>query len=173
MSSEIKMSTDTNIPTEIVLVDFSNPKHRQDLPDMLDMYARDPMGGGTPLAADVKARLPDELATKSFYIGFLAYQGQQPVAFANCFEGFSTFACKPLLNIHDFAVHPDVRGTGVSQQLMQAIADHARSTGCCKLTLEVLSGNKPAFNAYQKFGFALYQLDASAGSAQFMECKLS
>jgi hypothetical protein len=41
--------------------------------------------------------------------------------------------------------------------------------GCCKLTLEVLSGNTTAQTSYQRFGFAQYQLDPAAGQALFMQ----
>ncbi|XOV80204.1 MAG: GNAT family N-acetyltransferase [Aestuariibacter sp.] len=159
--------------TEIVIVDFNNPLHCRDLPEMLDSYACDPMGGGTPLAEKIKAQLMTELSKLPYYVGFLVYQNDKPVAFANCFMGFSTFACKALLNIHDFAVLPEHRGQGLSQMLMKAIAAKAKELGCCKLTLEVLSGNASAINAYKKFGFTLYQLDEKAGTAQFMECSLS
>ena len=36
----------------------------------------------------------------------------KPVGLATTFEGFSTFAAKPLINIHDIAVLPDYRGRG-------------------------------------------------------------
>ena len=38
-------------------VNYLDPTDRLALLSVLDMYARDPMGGGEPLAADVKARL--------------------------------------------------------------------------------------------------------------------
>lgn len=157
---------------KITIIDFKNAKHRHDLVFLLDSYASDPMGGGEPLAVEKKAQLTDELAKLPHYIGFIAYDGDTPVALANCFMGFSTFACRPLINIHDFVVVDEFRGKGVSQQLMASIAEKAKSLDCCKITLEVLSGNQIAINAYEKFGFSLYQLDESAGTAQFMECKL-
>ena len=46
---------------------------------------------------------------------------------------------------------------------------HARERGCCKLTLEVLTGNQVALNSYVRFGFANYQLDPSAGQAMLMQ----
>jgi ribosomal protein S18 acetylase RimI-like enzyme len=45
----------------------------------------------------------------------------------------------------------------------------ARDRGACKLTLEVLSGNAPAWRLYQRIGFAGYQLDPALGSARFLQ----
>ena len=93
----------------------------------------------------------------------------EPIGLINCFEGYSTFKAKPLLNVHDIAVLPAFRGQGVGQALLQAAQDHAHARGCCKLTLEVLSGNHPALQSYRRFGFAQYELDPNAGQAQFMQ----
>ena len=61
-----------------------------------------------------------------------------PAGVAICFEGFSTFACKPLLNIHDFCVKAEFRRRGLAMAMLMHIEIFARSIGCCKLTLEVL-----------------------------------
>ena len=65
------------------------------------------------------------------------------------------------------------RGHGLGLKMLQAVEDHAQKKGCCKVTLEVLEGNKVARNAYLKFGFAGYQLDPDTGNALFMEKALS
>ena len=46
---------------------------------------------------------------------------------------------------------------------------HARERGCCKLTLEVLSGNTRALRSYDRFGFAPYVLDPREGQALLMQ----
>jgi GNAT superfamily N-acetyltransferase len=92
-----------------------------------------------------------------------------PIAFANCIESFSTFKGKSVVNIHDFAVIPEARGQGVSQRLILGIEDASRARGACKLTLEVLEGNKVAKNAYLKAGFSGYELDPALGRALFWE----
>lgn len=43
---------------------------------------------------------------------------------------------------------------------------------CCKLTLEVLEGNKLAQQVYRRFGFQGYELDPKMGRALFYEKKL-
>ncbi|GAB3287539.1 GNAT family N-acetyltransferase [Pseudidiomarina andamanensis] len=154
---------------EIVLADYSNPKHRQAVVDMLDDYARDPMGGGEALPEATRENLIDEMAKRDHVFSILAYVDDQPVGLANCVEGFSTFAAKPVMNIHDIAVIKDFRGQGISKRLLQEVETLAQFRGCCKLTLEVLQGNEPAKIAYEKFGFKPYQLDDAMGKAEFWQ----
>ncbi|NBQ06516.1 MAG: radical SAM protein [Betaproteobacteria bacterium] len=46
---------------------------------------------------------------------FIAWLDGQPIGLINCFEGYSTFKAKPLLNVHDIAVLDGYRGQGVGQ----------------------------------------------------------
>ncbi|WP_345986708.1 GNAT family N-acetyltransferase [Sulfurimonas sp. HSL-1656] len=157
---------------QIEKADYWNEKHRADIPMLLDAYAHDPMGGGNPLKETVKANLVSELAKRPYAFSVIAYVDGEAAGLANCFEGFSTFACKPLVNIHDIAVLPEYRGLGISQKLLEKVEEIATEKGCCKITLEVLGNNAVAQGAYRKFGFAAYELDPEAGSAQFWEKKL-
>jgi len=157
------------MPLTVLPVDYHNVEHRHALVMLLDAYARDPMGGGEGLAEDVKARLCDDLAARPDAASFIAWRDGQPVGLVNCIEGYSTFKARPLMNIHDIAVLPGHRGQGVGQSLLQAAQDHARARGCCKLTLEVLTGNLVALRSYERFGFAPYALDPAAGQASFMQ----
>jgi GNAT superfamily N-acetyltransferase len=140
--------------------------------ELLDAYALDPMGGGRPLPAPVKAELIPRLRTRADYFGFIALSDGRPAGLVNCFEGFSTFYARPLMNIHDVVVLPEFRGQGLSLQLLEQVEQLARERGCCKLTLEVLSNNHIAKAAYQKFGFEGYELDPAAGQALFWEKRL-
>lgn len=136
---------------------------------LMDAYASHPMGGGKPLSEAVKASLISQLRARSDYLGVIAWRDGEPAGLANCFEGFSTFAARPLLNIHDIIVAPDHRGCGLSQRLLAEVERLALKRDCCKLTLEVLSNNEVAQGAYRKFGFAPYQLTAEAGQALFWQ----
>jgi ribosomal protein S18 acetylase RimI-like enzyme len=161
-----------NPDLHIQRVDYRAPLDGLHLRRLLDLYARDPMGGGDPLAASVLERLCDDLARRPDAASFLAYRVTDPsgpVGLINCFEGYSTFKAKPLLNVHDIVVHPKVRGQGVGQALLAAAQQLAIERGCCKLTLEVLSGNTVAMNAYDRFGFKPYQLDPGAGQAVLLQ----
>ncbi len=136
---------------------------------LLDHYARDPMGGGEPLSETVQQNLIPQLQQRSDYLGVIALHGDNPVGLINAFEGFSTFAAKPLLNIHDVIVANEYRGNGLAQRMLEKIEQLARERGCCKLTLEVLSNNEVAQGAYRKFGFGAYELDPEAGQALFWQ----
>ncbi|MDP3522111.1 MAG: GNAT family N-acetyltransferase [Hydrogenophaga sp.] len=136
---------------------------------LLDAYASDPAGGGEPLSDFAKARLVPSLAARPTAFSILAFDGEQPVGLVNCIEGFSTFACQPLVNVHDVAVLVSHRGRRIGE-LMLALAEQiARERGACKLTLEVLSGNQGARKLYERIGFADYQLDPAMGHACFMQ----
>lgn len=157
---------------EIVKADLSNPYHAESIVFLLNEYARDIMGGGEDLSDFVKKNLVAELRQRSGVHVVLAFVDGKPAGLANCFEGFSTFACKPLLNIHDIAVTPEFRGRGLSKKIMHKVEDIARHLGCCKLTLEVLEGNKVAQSLYKSCGYAGYSLDPEMGSALFWQKKI-
>lgn len=153
-------------------VDYQNPEQVATLINLLNMYAQDPMGGGEALSDYAKQHLADELKQRDFLFSLVAYVDGKPAGLANCIESFSTFACKPVINIHDMAVNPEFRGKGVSQTLLAAVEQAARDKGAAKVTLEVLTGNTVAINAYKKFGFNGYELDPEMGKAEFWEKKL-
>lgn len=157
---------------EIVRADYSDERHGRDIPFLLNRYAMDPMGGGVPLSENAHVNLVDALARLPHAFSLIAYVEGQPAGLANCFEGFSTFACKPLINIHDLCVSPEFRGLGLSQKLLATVEEIALAKGCCKITLEVLGNNEVAKSAYRKFGFAGYQLNPDAGQAQFWQKSL-
>jgi len=150
-------------------VDLHDPAQAQAWLDLLDHYAHDPMGGGTGLSDYAKANLVRELADLPTFHGALAFSGKNAVGLINCFAGFSTFAAKPLLNIHDIVTHAEVRGQGIGQALLGWAEQRARVLGCCKLTLEVLSNNTRALASYERAGFAPYVLDPQAGHALFLQ----
>jgi len=152
---------------EIVRARYDDPAHAAALVDLLDHYARDPAGGGEPLSDFARVNLIDELATRPFIFSVLAFDGDTPVGLVNAIEGFSTFACKPLVNVHDVVVASSHRGRGIAARLFAEVEAIARERGACKLTLEVLAGNASARSLYQRLGFSAYQLDPAMGHAQF------
>ncbi len=154
------------------LADYVNPRDAADVIALLDAYARDPMGGGLPLAEDVKARLAGDLAANPHAFSLLARLDNRPVGLANCFMGYSTFAAAPLVNIHDLAVLPGHRGTGIGRALLAAVETEALKRGAIKVTLEVLSGN-PARHLYAACGYGDYQLDPATGHALFWQKRLT
>ncbi|MDP2015977.1 GNAT family N-acetyltransferase [Hydrogenophaga sp.] len=153
--------------------DYADPTHAAALVALLDAYASDPAGGGEGLSDFAKQHLVHELATRPQAYSVLAFDGAQPVGLVNCIEGFSTFACKPLVNVHDVAVLASHRGRGIAEQMLTLAESIARERGAVKMTLEVLSGNHGAVRLYERIGFAGYQLDPAMGTAQFFQKWLS
>lgn len=149
--------------------DYLNARDAAAVVALLDAYASDPAGGGEPLSDFVKENLARELAARPQAYSVLAFDGDQPVGLVNCIEGFSSFACKPLVNVHDVAVLASHRGRGIAEQMLALAEIIARERGAVKMTLEVLSGNVPAKKLYERMGFAGYQLDPAMGTAQFMQ----
>lgn len=136
---------------------------------ILDEYARDPMGGGEGLGEEVKGRLVEELAKRRWIRTLLAEVCGEAVGLLVAVEGFSTFAGRPLMNIHDVAVREAWRGRGVGGALLGEAERWARELGACKLTLEVLEGNEGAQRLYRRLGFVAYQLSEATGRAEFWE----
>ncbi len=152
--------------------DYARPRHAQVLVELLDAYAQDPMGGGESLSDFAKQNLVACLAARPQAFSVLAFADEdetQPLGLINCIEGFSTFACRPLVNVHDVVVLPAYRGQRVAEHMFACAQAIAQERGACKLTLEVLSGNAGALRLYTRLGFAQYQLDPAAGSAQFLQ----
>ena len=150
---------------EIVQADYRDADHAQAVVELLDAYARDPFGGAHALDSHVKQHLITALSRRAGAFSVLALVEGEPVGLANCLEGFSTFRCAPLINIHDLMVLPAYRGQGLAQRMMACIETIATERGCCKITLEVLQGNAHAQQVYRKMGYAGYQLDAEHGHA--------
>jgi GNAT superfamily N-acetyltransferase len=157
---------------EIIEADLAITEHANAIILLMDEYARDPMGGGGRLSDYAKNNLIAELAIRKSAHIVLAFVEDQPAGLIICLEGFSTFACQPLLNIHDAIVSLPYRGQGLSKMMLQAVEQIAIDLGCCKLTLEVLEHNYIAQKAYQSFGFDSYQLNPEMGKALFWEKKL-
>jgi ribosomal protein S18 acetylase RimI-like enzyme len=163
------MAAGTTANLKVLRVDYRDPAHASALVQVLDAYARDPAGGASPLCEFARANLAAALAERPQAFSVLAFDGEQPVGLVNCFEGFSTFACRPLVNVHDLAVVPSHRGRRIGERMLALVEQIARERKACKLTLEVLSGNHSANKLYARVGFASYQLDPAMGQAQFLQ----
>lgn len=160
------------ISLRLCRADYHDPAHMTALVGLLDSYARDSAGGAEPLSDFTKTNLAAALQARPNMFSVLAFDdahGGLPVGLINCVEGFSTFACRPLVNIHDVVVAESHRGQRIGEQMLQLVEQLARDRGACKLTLEVLSGNAPAARLYRRIGFENYQLEPSMGHALFMQ----
>ena len=153
---------------EIVEADLNRTEHQQDVVELIDAYAQDPMGNGKSLTEEVRSALIPGLAQHPTTIIFLAYQGGKAIGIAVCFRGFSTFAARPLINIHDLAVLPVHRGQGAGRRLLEEVERKALDMGCCKLTLEVQENNLRARQVYEALGFAQSEYVEAAGGGLFL-----
>lgn len=150
---------------------YTRDGHGEILIDLLNAYASE-LREGDSLSEFARRNLIEELKKRPGIHAVLAFADGQPAGFAISIEGFSTFACKPLLNIHDVFVVPALRGRGLSRLLLAKSEEIARRLGCCKLTLEVLERNTPALSLYETSGYTGYELDPKLGRAVFLQKKL-
>lgn len=150
---------------DIRTADLTDPQQAAEFLDIMQSYAQSDVGNGRGLSETARENLPQELARLPHAFTLLARRGDSAVGLANCFLGFSTFACRPLVNLHDLAVLPQHQGQGIGAALLEAVAAEATRRGCCKVTLEVLTHNHGAQRLYERQGFT--------GSSLFLERKLS
>ena len=151
--------------TTVIEADLTRADHQAAIVQLLNAYAMDPMGDGKPLSETARRDVIPGLRQHPTTLVFLAYRGAEPVGLAICFLGFSTFAARPLLNIHDYFVLPTHRGLGIGRGLFAAIEERARALGCCKLTLEVQENNHRARRLYAAAGFAQTVYVSEAGGS--------
>ena len=161
--------TEFNLEITVIQADYSNASHASALLSLLDAYAQDVAGGGAPLSEFVKNHLVAELKARPSVFSVLAFDGENPVGLVNCIEGFSTFACRPLVNLHDVVVLSTHRGRRIGEQMLEHVEVIADRRGACKLTLEVLQNNRSAIALYERVGFSGYQLDPAMGRAQVLQ----
>lgn len=159
---------ETQVAITIREADWRDPKHGAGLIEVLDGYARGESGGSSPLSDDVKRRLIPALAEQANGLVLLAFVDERIVGAATCFYGFSTFAARPLLNVHDLAVLSELRGRGIGRALLLAAEERARVRGCAKLTLEVLETNHGARRLYESFGFRDFELAGAPLRTHFL-----
>ncbi len=137
----------------IRMADLDRREDQQAVLEITDQYAQHAMGGSQPLRPDVRARLIEGLRSHPMTRIFLAWQGDTAVGIATCFVGFSSFAAKPLINIHDLAVVSDRQGQGIGRRLIESVVEYAQSLDCSSVTLEVRMDNSPARKLYDRMGF--------------------
>jgi ribosomal protein S18 acetylase RimI-like enzyme len=157
---------------DVVEADLSNLLHQHAVLELTRSYARDAMGNGADLPRPVQAVLVERLREHPTTLIFLAFQGPEPAGIATCFLGFSTFAARPLVNVHDLHVAPRFQRRGIGRRLLEAVEARARGLDCCKLTLEVQARNHAAQALYRSFGFRDGQYEPEAGVVLFREKRL-
>ncbi len=138
---------------EIVQVSLNIKTHASELIKLIGAYMVDEMGAGKPMRQGMDRKILEGLKNNKAYLGFFVKVESSYVALANCNLLFSTFAAKPLVNIHDFIVLPEYRGRGIAQFLLKGIERYAIENGYCRINLEVREDNVKAQKLYKKMGF--------------------
>ncbi len=139
------------MPITTKRVSYDDPRDCENLIQLLGEYARLECVDDPP---DL-SHLPHQLANFPTAFSLLAYaDSDQSVAvgLVNCFFGFSTFAGRSLVNVHDVIVTEKHRGKGVGGVMLEAVERIALEHDCCRVTLEVLADNTPALRL-SKTGF--------------------
>jgi GNAT superfamily N-acetyltransferase len=140
---------------EVRLAELGRAEDAAMVLELVDAYSRDPWGDGAPLSEYARENLIAGLRAQPRALVAVAMVDAAPAGIAVCFGGFSTFAAKPLINVHDLAVKAEFRGLGVSRALLEFVEERARAMGCCKLTLVVLEANTRARSVYEGAGFKM------------------
>lgn len=151
----------------IVDADLDDERHCAGLVRCIDDYAAGPFGRGEPLSAEVRGALCAKLRQVPTRLIRLVLHGDEVVGAAVCFLGFSTFAARPRLNVHDLCVMPAHRGRGLGRALLLAVISAARGLKCSGVTLEVRADNVIAQKLYRSLGF-----DGGEPATFFWERKL-
>lgn len=150
---------------KVVRGDLQDPVAQESFLTLLDAYMRHPMGDSRPMRDELRPILIQDLKANPHCHVFFAVDGNQHVGIAICFQGYSTFNARPLINIHDLFVQEEYRGQGVGLELLKAVERFGRKFNCCRITLEVHNENHRARSVYDQFGF-----NANGGHYAFL-CK--
>jgi ribosomal protein S18 acetylase RimI-like enzyme len=153
----------------VIQADLTRPEHQTAVLELTRAYARHPMGNGGDLPEIVHGSLIEGLRRHPTTLIFLALDASRHVGIATCFIGFSTFAARRIINIHDLHVLAEFQRKGIARRLLEAVEAKARRLDCCKLTLEVQENNRAALALYESFGFRSSQYQPEAGGILFRQ----
>jgi GNAT superfamily N-acetyltransferase len=118
---------------------LSDPHQASATVEIVDSYARGPGGQNAPLDDLAKNNMVEGLSDHPMARVYLAFADDRAVGVAICMWGFSTFAGKPSVNVHDLAVLPEFQNRGIGRALLDEVEREARERGCCKVTLPRIS----------------------------------
>ena len=142
---------ETIVEATTIKADISSSKHRDDIQSLFGEYAA--ISGSI-----IDDNVAGKLFELSYFKGFICYKNDEPLGFAVCFESFSSYKCKQVLNIHDFMISASYRGKGYGRILMDAIEQFGKDNDYLKLTLEVNESNSNDKKLYASFGFEDYRV---------------
>ncbi len=137
--------------TEIKYIDVNNLEHRKALEALFREYSSD-------ASAPIESTIVSQLFEFPYFHGFLCFSDTAPLGFAVCFESFSTYRARKVLNIHDFMISSNARGQGLGKLLLDAIENYCCENDYLKITLEVDEENSIAKRLYSSLGYEDFQV---------------
>ena len=81
-------------------------------------------------------------------------EGNDICGMVNLLYTVSTACGGRVAMLEDLIVKPEQRGMKIGSSLLDAAIDHARTSGCLRITLLTDSGNLGAIRLYHRFGFS-------------------
>ena len=138
----------------IIQLDWQIILHIKAIKLCIKTYMNDSMGDASEHSHAESEMLIRGLREHPKGIYFLAFKGKNPAGCIICFEVFSTFHAKPVINIHDIIVLPVFRGIGIGRALLSRIIEEAHCRNCSKITLEVREDNLAAQKLYISENFS-------------------
>ncbi|SGZ01322.1 Acetyltransferase, gnat family [Moritella viscosa] len=140
-----------DMSTFIKYIEVDNLEHREALELLFQEYS-------SGVSATIDSTIVNQLFALPYFHGFLCFTGNKPLGFAVCFESYSTYRARKVLNIHDFMISSNSRGKGLGKLLLKGIEAYCRENDYLKITLEVDDDNLVAKQLYGSCDYEDYQV---------------
>ncbi|EJG1067345.1 GNAT family N-acetyltransferase [Vibrio parahaemolyticus O1] len=137
--------------TQIKYIEVDQLEHLNALETLFREYSSD-------VSASIESTIVKQLFELPYFHGFLCVHDNEAVGFAVCFESFSTYRARKVLNIHDFMISSNARGLGLGKLLLSGIENYCRENDYLKITLEVDEENVVAKKLYSSLGYEDFQV---------------
>ena len=140
---------------DVWICDFAEADDRAAFARLMAEFAAEPVSASAHLGEAHFAKVAADLARRAGTLVLFASRAEVefPEGVLIAFEGYSSFAQRPLFNVHDVHVSPEARGKGLGSAMVEALVEIAREHGFAKITLEVAATNAGAVRLYRRLGF--------------------
>jgi GNAT superfamily N-acetyltransferase len=98
-----------------------------------------------------------EVDPPRFEVWIAVEEGDRVIAYASCFQAYSTFRARPTLFLEDLFVHPSARRRGIATRLLEHLRGEAVARECGRFEWFVLNWNEDAKALYRKIGARIIQ----------------
>ena len=140
---------------DVWICDFAEADDRAAFARLMAEFAAEPVSASAHLGEAHFEKVAGDLARRAGTLVLFASRAEigHPEGVLIAFEGYSSFAQRPLFNVHDVHVSPEARGKGLGSAMVEALVEIAREHGFAKITLEVAATNAGAVRLYRRLGF--------------------